>query len=144
MARKLLGLVEGRIVIKIALGNLLHIAALRLLSFRPILCDIVTPITSCHQLLLASHHILNQFLPLQRVLPQFFSTLLDVIQDRGDVVLDLVEVCPVLAIIIVVMMAIDGLVEGRCFGLQIIRMFRLAVQDTILIVCSIKEIVDLP
>lgn len=122
MARKLLGLslVESGIMVKIALGNFLHVAALCLLSFRPILCHIVTPITSSRQLLFATHHIFDQLLPLQRVLPQFLPTLLDVIQDRSDVILDLVEVCSVSAIIIVVRMSINGFVEGRGFGLQVI------------------------
>jgi hypothetical protein len=146
MARKLLSLslVESRIMVEIALGDFLHIAALCLLSFCPILCYILTPITSPHQLLLAIHDIFNQLLPLQRVLPQFLPTLLDIIQDRGDVVLDLVEVCPVLAIIIIVRMPINGLVEGRSFSLQIIRIFRLTVQSSILVITCIHQIVDLP
>lgn len=144
MSRKLLSLIESRIVVEIALGNLLHVAALCLLFFCPILCNILTPIASCHQLFLAIHHIINEPFPLQRILPQFFSALLDIIQNRGNIVLDLVEVCPVLAIIIVVRMSFNGFVEGRGFGLQVILIFRLTLQASILVIICIKEITDLP
>lgn len=143
ITRWLLSLIEGRIIVKIALGNLLHIGMFGLLFFSPILGDIVTPITRADQLFFTTHHILNQFLPLQRILSQLVSTELYVIQNRTDVVLYLVKVCLVLAIIIAVSIPFYGLVKCRGFYLQIMRIFKLTVKSPTLTITWINKIVDL-
>lgn len=101
VTRELLRLIEGRIVIEITLSNLFDIVGVFRLIPLPILAGLLIPVTGIQQLLFATHHIFNQFLPLQRILSKLISALLNAVQNRADIVLDLIKVGLVIATFVV-------------------------------------------
>ena len=89
-------LVVSRVVVGIALCYFLDTsiaASLKQILLKgPVSCTTLAPFAcAVVELLLALHHIINEFLALLWVLPQSISPLLDVFEDRSDAVLDLVE-----------------------------------------------------